>query len=171
MNTTGQPPTKRLKKTHRGRRSSACQTNREQRNEWYFPGSFAFAWLARNHGAPSCGLDPASDGNEQTNAAEQRSCRTSETTPGSPQERWSNVGGTIEPSGGDCESRYISGWWAWARQAIRIWSVCGEISTRELQRRGHFVARLVLGVPYLGWTVSTWTSRRSHPSSGSTTWR
>ena len=27
----------------------------------------------------------------------------------------------------------------------------------------------VLGVPYLGWTVPTWTSTRSHPSSGSLT--
>ena len=32
----------RVERTHRGRRSSAAQTKREQRNEWYFPGSFAF---------------------------------------------------------------------------------------------------------------------------------
>ena len=100
------------KKTHRGRRKFGIQTKREQRSKWYFPGSFAFAWRARNHGTTRCILDhPASDGNVRTNAAERRSCRTSETTPGSPQERWSDVGGTIGPSGSDCDNRYVSSWW------------------------------------------------------------
>ena len=48
MDTTGEPPAKRFKRTHRGRRSSAAQTKFEQRNEWYFPGSSAFAWSAHN---------------------------------------------------------------------------------------------------------------------------
>ena len=65
---------------------SAFQTKREQMNEWYSAGWFAFTWLARNRGALSCRLDPASDGNERTIAAERRSCRTSETTPESAQE-------------------------------------------------------------------------------------
>ena len=92
----------RDKKTHRGRRSSASQTILEQR---YFLGSFAFAWLARNHGSTSCGPDPANDGNERTTRAERRSCRTSETTSGSPQECWSGPGGTNEL----VESRNTSG--------------------------------------------------------------
>ena len=79
---------KEKKKTHRGRRSSASLTELEQRNEWYFPGSFAgaFASFARNHGTTSCGPDPASDGDERTIAAERRSWRTSDSTPGSLQE-------------------------------------------------------------------------------------
>ena len=84
-------------------------------------------------GATICGLDPASVGNERSIAAERRSCRTSETTPGSPQECWSDLVGTNEPSRGCCDS--------------------------------------VKGVSYLGWTVPTWTSTRSHPSSGSPIWR
>ena len=45
MDTAGDPPGKLVKRTHRGWRSSAAQEKRDQRNEWYFPGSFAFAWL------------------------------------------------------------------------------------------------------------------------------
>ena len=45
-------------------------------------------------------LFPANDGNERATAAERRSCRTSETTPGSPQECWSGLGGTKEQSRG-----------------------------------------------------------------------
>ena len=41
-------------------------------------------------------LDPASDGNERTNVGDRRSCRTSETTLGSPQERWADAGGMNE---------------------------------------------------------------------------
>ena len=55
MDTTGESAAKRYKKTQCGRRSSAAQTKREQRNEWHFPGSFAFAWLAQN-----CGTAPRS---------------------------------------------------------------------------------------------------------------
>ena len=86
MDTTGEPPAKRFKRTHRGRRSSAAQTNREQRNEWYFPGSFAFGWLVQNYGTASCSVDPANDGNERTNETQRESYRASETTPGSPQD-------------------------------------------------------------------------------------
>ena len=62
MDTTGEPSAKRFKRTHRGRRSSTAQTKREQKNEWYFPGSCAFAWLAQNYGTESCSVDPANDG-------------------------------------------------------------------------------------------------------------
>ena len=51
MDTAGEPPANRVKRTNRGRRSSAAQENqRDQRNEWYFRGSFAFARLAQNYG-------------------------------------------------------------------------------------------------------------------------
>ena len=56
MDTAGETPAKRVKRTHRGRRSSAAQEKRDQRNERYFPGSFAFAWLAQNYGATSGAL-------------------------------------------------------------------------------------------------------------------
>ena len=46
MDKAGESPAKQVKKTHRGRRSSAAQKKRDQRNERYYPGSFAFAWLA-----------------------------------------------------------------------------------------------------------------------------
>ena len=42
-------------------------------NEWYFPSSFALAWLARNHGATTCGIDPTSDEVDRTTAEERRS--------------------------------------------------------------------------------------------------
>ena len=52
-----EPPAKRVKRTHRGWRSSAAQEKRDQRNEWCYPGSFAFAWLAQNCGTASCSVD------------------------------------------------------------------------------------------------------------------
>ena len=110
MDTTGEITAKRFNKTHRGRRILAAQTKREQRNEWYFLGSCAFAWLAKNYGTASCSVDPVSDGNERTNETERGSCRTSETTSGSPQHRWADAGGTNEPNGSECD-RYVSCWW------------------------------------------------------------
>ena len=56
-NVQSEPPAKRVKRTHRGWRSSAAQEKRDQRNEWCYPGSFAFAWLAQNCGTASCSVD------------------------------------------------------------------------------------------------------------------
>ena len=42
--------------TLRGPRSSAGQKKRDQRNEKYFPGAFAFAWLAQNDGTARCNV-------------------------------------------------------------------------------------------------------------------
>ena len=82
--TAGEPPAKRVKRTHRGRRSSATQEKRDQRNEWYFPGSFAFAWLAQDCGTTCCNVDSASDRNDPSTEAERGICGTGETTSGSP---------------------------------------------------------------------------------------
>ena len=71
MDTTGEPPAKLRGLTHRGRRSSAAQTQREQRNELYFLGSVAFALLVQSYGTASCSVDPASDGNDRTKETEQ----------------------------------------------------------------------------------------------------
>ena len=46
MDTAGESPVKQAKKAHRGRRSSAGQKKRDQRNEKYYPGAYAFAWLS-----------------------------------------------------------------------------------------------------------------------------
>ena len=62
MDTAGESPAKRVKKTHRGRRSSAGQKKRDQRNEKYYPGAFAFAWLAQNYGTANCNVASTSDG-------------------------------------------------------------------------------------------------------------
>ena len=62
MDTAGESPVKRVKKTHRGWRSSAGQKKRDQRNEKYYPGAFAFAWLAQNYGTASCHVASRSDG-------------------------------------------------------------------------------------------------------------
>ena len=70
MDTAGEPPAKRVKITHRGQRSSAAQEKRDQRNEWYFPGSLAFAWLAQGYGTTCCSVDSASDRNDRSTEAE-----------------------------------------------------------------------------------------------------
>ena len=62
MDTAGESPVKRVKKTHRGRRSSAGQKKRDQRNEKYYLGAFAFEWLAQNYGTASCNVASTSDG-------------------------------------------------------------------------------------------------------------
>ena len=82
MDTAGEPPAKRVKRTHRGWRSSAAQEKRDQRNEWCFPGSFA--WLAQNYGTTSCSVDSASDRNDRPIEAERGICGTGKTTSGSP---------------------------------------------------------------------------------------
>ena len=48
MDTAVESPAKRVRKTHRDWRSAAAQQRRDQRNEQYYPGSFAFVWLAQN---------------------------------------------------------------------------------------------------------------------------
>ena len=49
MDTAGESPVKRVKKTHRGRRSSTGQKKRDQRNEKYYLGAFVFEWLAQKY--------------------------------------------------------------------------------------------------------------------------
>ena len=66
MDTAGESPVKRVKKAHRGRKSSAGQMKRDQRNEKDYPGAFAFAWLAQNHGTANCNVTPKSDGGDRT---------------------------------------------------------------------------------------------------------
>ena len=80
MDTAGEPQAKRVKRTHRGRRSLAAQEKREQRNEWYFHGSLAFAWLAWNYGTTSCSVDSASDRNDRSIETERGFCGTGATT-------------------------------------------------------------------------------------------
>ena len=46
MDTAGESPAKRVRKTHRGRRNAAAQKKRDQRNEQYYPGSFAFVLVS-----------------------------------------------------------------------------------------------------------------------------
>ena len=71
MDTAGESPAKRVRKTRRGRRSAAAQKKRDQRNEQYYPGSFAFAWLAQNYGTAIRNVAPTSDGNERSIETEQ----------------------------------------------------------------------------------------------------
>ena len=158
MVTVGESPVKRVKKTHRGRRSSSGQKRHDQRNEKYYPGSFAFAWLVLNYGTANCNVAPTSDGKDRSIETERGIVGASETIVGSPQDSWADVGRANEADGSECE-RYVSSWWqycghgargTWSwRWTIRIWSVCGEISTRELQLRRHWMAWLVSGVSLL----------------------
>ena len=51
----------RVKKTRRGWVSSAGQKKLDQRNEKYFPGASAFAWLAQNDGTARCNVASTSE--------------------------------------------------------------------------------------------------------------
>ena len=62
MVTFGESPVKRIKKTHRGRRSSAGQKKSDQRNEKFYLGAFAFAWLAQKCGTANCNVAPTNYG-------------------------------------------------------------------------------------------------------------
>ena len=66
MDTAGASPVKLVKKTHRGRRSSAGQKKRDERKEKYYPVVFVFAWLAQNYGTTTCSVDSASDRNDRS---------------------------------------------------------------------------------------------------------
>ena len=66
MDTAGEPSAERVKRTHRGRSSSAAQEKRDQRNKWCFPGSFVFAWLPQKHGTTSCSVDSGSDRHDRS---------------------------------------------------------------------------------------------------------
>ena len=110
MDTAGESPVKRVKKTHRGRRSSAGQKKRDQRNEKCYPGAFAFAWLAQNYGTANCNVVSTSDGGVRSIETERGIVGASETIAGSPQDRWADTGGANESDGSECE-RYVSGWW------------------------------------------------------------
>ena len=115
MDTAGESPVKRVKKAHRGRRSSAGHKKRDQRNEKYYPGAFAFAWLAQNYGTASCSVDPASDGGERSIETERGIVGAGETTAGSPQDSWADAGRAMNrteasvrdtsQAGGSCAAR------------------------------------------------------------------
>ena len=100
----------RQKKTHRGRRSSASRTKREQRNDWYFSGLFAFAWLAEIMEQQVAALVQQvmemSDRLRQSEEAAEQARQLLEA-----HRNGSDVGGMNEPSGGDCDSGNISSWW------------------------------------------------------------
>ena len=83
---------------------------RDQRNEHYYPGSFAFVWLAQNHGTANCNIASTSDGSVRSIETERGIVGAGETTAGSPQDSWADAGRPIEPHGGECE-RYVSSWW------------------------------------------------------------
>ena len=103
MDTAGESPAKRVRKTHHGRRSAAAQKKRDQRNEKYYPGAFAFAWLAQNYGTASCNVASTSDGSVRSIETERGIVGAGETIAGSPQDSWADVGGTDEPDGSECE--------------------------------------------------------------------
>ena len=96
MDTAGESPVKRVKKTHRGRRSSAGQKKRDQRNEKYYPGAFAFEWLAQNYGTASCNVASTSDGGVRSIETERGIVGAGETIAGSPQDGWADAGGANE---------------------------------------------------------------------------
>ena len=70
MDTAGESPVKQARKAHRGRRISAGQKKRDQRNEKYYPGAYAFAWLAQNYGTASCNVASTSDGGVRSTETE-----------------------------------------------------------------------------------------------------
>ena len=73
MDAAGESPVKRVKKTHCCWRSSAGQKKRDQRNEKYYPGSFAFAWLAQKYGTANFNVTPTRDANDRSIETPQRS--------------------------------------------------------------------------------------------------
>ena len=122
MDTAGESPVKRVKKTHRDRSSSAGQKKRGQRNEKYYPGAFAFAWLAQNHGTASCNVAATSDGGVRSIETERGIVGAGETIALSPQDGWADAGGANESDGSERE-RYVSGWWQYCGQsATGTWS-------------------------------------------------
>ena len=110
MDTAGESPVKRVKKTHRGRRSSAGQKKRDQRNQKYYPGAFAFAWLAQNYGTANCKVAPTRHGGERSFETQRGIVGAGETTAGSPQDSWVDAGRANESDGSEYE-RYVSGRW------------------------------------------------------------
>ena len=134
---------KRVRKTHRGRRSAAAQKKRDQRNEQYYPGSFVFAWSAQNYGTANCNVASTSDGSIRLIETERGSVGAGETTAGSPQDSWADAGRArmnwteasvrdTSQAGGNSAAR--------AQEApgaddgrFGFGAFCGEILTRELQ--------------------------------------
>ena len=141
MGTAGGSPVKQVKKTHRGRRSSAGQKKRDQRNAKYYPGAFAFAWLAQNYGTANCNVALTSDGSVRSFETERGIVGAGETTAGSPQDSWADAGRANESDGSECE-RYVSGWCNSAARAqeapgaddgrFGFGAFAAEIPTREL---------------------------------------
>ena len=86
MDRAGESPVNQAKKAHRGRRSSAGQKKRDQRNEKYYPGAYAFARLAQNYGTASCNVASTSDGGVRSIETERGIVGAGETIAGSPQD-------------------------------------------------------------------------------------
>ena len=110
MDTAGESPVKQSNKAHRGPRSSAGQKKRDQRNEKYYPGAYAFAWLAQNHGTAICNVAETSDGGVRSIETERGIVGAGQTIAGSPQDGWADAGGEDESDGSERE-RCVSGWW------------------------------------------------------------
>ena len=92
MDTAGESPVKRVKKTHRGWRSSAGQKKRDQRR------------------TASCNVASTSDGGVRSIETERGIVGAGETIAGSPQDGWADAVGANESNGIECE-RYVSGSW------------------------------------------------------------
>ena len=118
MDTAGESPAKRVRKTHRGRRSAAAQKKRDQRNKKYFPGSFAFVWLAQNYGTANCNVASTSDGSDRSIETERGVVETNETTAGTHRTAGEMLEEPMNPDGSDCE-RYVSRLWQWYGQGAR----------------------------------------------------
>ena len=106
MDTAGESPVKRIKKTHRGRRSSAGQKKVGHRIEKYYPGAFAFKWLAQNNGTATCNVASTSDGGFLSVETVRGIVGAGETIAGSPQDGWADAGGANESDGSESE-RYV----------------------------------------------------------------
>ena len=92
MDTAGESPAKRVKKTHRGWRSSAGQRMGDQRNDKYYFGAFAFEWLAQNYGTANCSVASTRDGGVRSIETERGIVGAGETIAGSPQDGWADAG-------------------------------------------------------------------------------
>ena len=66
------------------------------RNEKYYPGAFAFEWLAQKYGTAVCNVASTSDGCVRSIEAERGIVGAGETIAGSPQDGWADAGGAHE---------------------------------------------------------------------------
>ena len=97
MDTAGESPAKPVRETHRGRRSAAAKKKRDQWNEQYYLGSFAFAWLAQNYGTVIFNVASTSDGGVRPIETERGIVGAGEIIGKSPQDSWADAGRANEP--------------------------------------------------------------------------